>query len=188
MQCLPCALAAYLHPSALLTGLTAFQAGSIGLEDLHRKLACGFLLRVQGALQFSPLAFGTIPCINCIQSHLLVLLYDCFSSIAFYFFRTSELVFFFFPRNKPAPKTASNMAKSYTFFRVQFLCHLHQRSQAWLGCHIVFLTLGTVAIWQITCPYLFSPLDHQLLWDNNCVLLIFVTSLPNYIYPIVYVQ
>lgn len=47
-----------------------------------------------------------IPCINCIQSHLLVLLYDCFSSTAFYFFRTSELVFFFLeisqrPRQHP---------------------------------------------------------------------------------------
>lgn len=39
----PRALAAQRLPSARPTGLAAFQAGSIGLGALHRKLAAGFL-------------------------------------------------------------------------------------------------------------------------------------------------
>lgn len=67
MECLPCALAADHHPSVSWTSIAAFQAGSIGLEDLSRKLAHGFLLRVRGALQLSSSAFCTMPCINHIK-------------------------------------------------------------------------------------------------------------------------
>jgi hypothetical protein len=72
MECLPCALAADHHPSVLWTSIAAFQAGSIGLEDLSRKLASGFLLRVWGALQLFAPAFCTMPCVNHIKSHPLV--------------------------------------------------------------------------------------------------------------------
>lgn len=163
----PRALAAHSHPSASPTGLTALQAGSIGLEALHRKPACGFLLRAQGALELSSLAFCAIPCVNRIKSHPWVLFYDNFSPTVFF----SKPQISNRPksstsppptRNKLGPKVASSMVKSYRPFRVLGSCHLRQgalmRSQTWLRRLHGFPTPHTVASWHTVClQYLLFP-------------------------------